>query len=86
MLCAVIGDRVFLAEHRATLPEGRAFHSFNTDDELYYVPYCDDFGPLNLFSVLRFVEILESKLDEYTDCPIVYRVDGDARSLSLIHI
>ena len=37
---------------------------------------------MNLSSVLQFVDILETKLDEYPDCPVVYCVDDDERSVT----
>ena len=83
LFLAVIGDRVFLAERHSRIVEHeKNHHFFNTDGQLCLVQYCDEFGPMNLASVLQFVDILETKLDEYPDCPVVYCVDGDERSVT----
>jgi cell division cycle 14 len=80
---AVIGDRVYLAERQAaSVNGGRRMHFFNTDEELHYVPFCDDFGPMNLASVERFIEILERKLEEHQDCSIVYCVQEKTRHVT----
>ena len=68
----VIGNRVYLAEHRATSYKNKCeYHFFNTDDVLVYVPFCDDFGPMNLSCVQRFVEILEQKIADFPDHTLV---------------
>jgi hypothetical protein len=83
----VLGDRVFLADTVAADNAMEQFHYFSTDDELgthIYRPFRDSgFGPMNLSSILQFVEILDSKLTEYQDCQIVYCVDSsDPRKLT----
>ena len=79
----VIGDRVYLAEQQArSTKESSRFHFFTVEDQLTYVPFGDDFGPMNLSAVQRFVEILESKLDAHRDFPVVYCVDFDARKIT----
>eukprot|EP00291_Cryptomonas_curvata_P020701 CAMPEP_0172164222 /NCGR_PEP_ID=MMETSP1050-20130122/7723_1 /TAXON_ID=233186 /ORGANISM="Cryptomonas curvata, Strain CCAP979/52" /LENGTH=175 /DNA_ID=CAMNT_0012834531 /DNA_START=241 /DNA_END=765 /DNA_ORIENTATION=+ len=79
----VMGARVYLAEHRASIVSVKdKFHCFSTDDTLSYTPFCDDFGPMNLYSVNRFCEILEQKLVEFPDRTIVYCVDGSSRAIA----
>jgi cell division cycle 14 len=47
-----------------------------------YVPFCDDFGPMNLATVHEFCEILTSERDKNQDRPIVVQSSCDARSLT----
>ncbi len=49
----VIGLRVYLAEHRSSRGENDGnYHFFSTDDILFYIPFCDDFGPMNLYNLV----------------------------------
>ena len=82
----VVGAIVYLAERRAQTIESSAntkpFHFFNTDDSLVYIPFCDDFGPMNLHTVNRFCDLLDQKLSDFPDHALVYCVDNMPRSVT----
>jgi cell division cycle 14 len=79
----VIGLRVYLAEHRASRSEVHDNrHFFSTDDVLFYIPFCDDFGPMNLYMVNRFCNILDQKLAEFPDLSIIYCVENSSRAIA----
>ena len=83
LLHAVIGDRVYLADHHViSIDNSRGLHYLSTEGELTYVPFCDDFGPMNLFSVERFIELLETELEKNPDGSIVYCVDSNIRNIT----
>ena len=48
------------------------YKCFSTNKILMYHPYCDDFGPMNLSSVLRFIQMVENELTEYPSLKIIY--------------
>merc|ERR1711998_357529 len=39
-------------------------HLFNTDNELIYEPFFDDFGPVHMGMLYRFCKMLKDKLDD----------------------
>jgi cell division cycle 14 len=80
---SVVGDRVYLAENRArTNRMDENLHFFSTDDRFTYVPFCDDFGPMNLHCVIQFVDLLQQKLDELPDKTLVYCVENFPRTIT----
>ena len=48
------------------------FHCFSTDGILEYAPLLDEFGPLKLSCVIRFIEILDAKIKKYPKQKIVH--------------
>jgi cell division cycle 14 len=57
-------------------------HIFEAEDELVYVPFCDDFGPLNLSQIFKFCEIIEAKKAIHLGQKLVYCVKNDERELT----
>ena len=57
------------------------FISFNPIGVEYH-PFCDDFGPMNLSSVIAFIEQLENEILLNPRSRIVYMVDAGRRSLT----
>jgi cell division cycle 14 len=47
-----------------------------------YRPHGDDFGPLNLASIVDFIRALEKEFSDYPDCKIVFCVDEGRRVLT----
>ena len=60
----------------------RKFRCFQPQKVLKYQPYADDFGPMNLASVARFIEMLSIELESYPSMKVVYCVDSGRRQLS----
>jgi cell division cycle 14 len=84
---AVIGARVYLAEHKAasltrTASKNKKYHCFSTEGSLAYIPFCDDFGPMNLHTVKRFCDVLDQKLSEFEDHALLYCVENSPRALT----
>ena len=64
------------------LPDGDHFRLFVPDEAIQYHPLCDDFGPMNMSSVIKFVRQLDHELESYSDCTLLYAVDESKRSLT----
>mmetsp|Transcript_63585 Transcript_63585/g.170151 ORF Transcript_63585/g.170151 Transcript_63585/m.170151 type:complete len:469 (+) Transcript_63585:229-1635(+) len=57
------------------------FHVFRTP-RLSYFSYCDDFGPMNASSVIKFVNILETQLHQHPEMDIVYVSEAGVRQFT----
>ena len=74
--------KVLIMQHIDSLPHGRFLHSFIPT--VTYHSYCDDFGPMNMASTLRFIEQLEAEMEAAlaSNCDqLVYVVDEGRRPL-----
>ena len=56
-------------------------HVFTTK-ELEYIPFCDDFGPMNLSEVFRFSDILKNLTYQYPNKILVYSTDTCPRQIT----
>ena len=56
------------------MPLGSEFEIINMEDFIDYDAFCDDFGPLNMISVIRFVHSMEKKMKEASDNDTKYLV------------
>eukprot|EP00658_Telonema_sp_P-2_P072202 TRINITY_DN6137_c0_g1_i1.p1 TRINITY_DN6137_c0_g1~~TRINITY_DN6137_c0_g1_i1.p1 ORF type:complete len:461 (-),score=71.52 TRINITY_DN6137_c0_g1_i1:227-1609(-) len=72
--CEFIKDRLYFTSLRTQPRRSLEYHYFCTDNELVYEPFFDDFGPLNLAMLYRFVCHLADKLKDraLADKKIVY--------------
>mmetsp|Transcript_12933 Transcript_12933/g.35860 ORF Transcript_12933/g.35860 Transcript_12933/m.35860 type:complete len:212 (-) Transcript_12933:1617-2252(-) len=61
---------------------GDHFHIFNAKGELEYFPLCDDFGPMNIANVIRFIQMLETEIKEQTAKRVVYLVEKGRRAFT----
>jgi cell division cycle 14 len=57
-------------------------HFFHVDGIIRYFPFCDDFGPFNLASIFRFLEILDAKLVGMPDKTIVLCCRTDRKAIT----
>ena len=78
-----INDKVFLAqgENSVPVPNVSSFHVFETPD-LEYFPYCDDFGPLNMSCVVRFIERIDLEIAAFPDQRILFFAKPGKRMLT----
>jgi cell division cycle 14 len=60
----------------------KKFRCFQPQTVIFYQPYCDDFGPMNCASVVRFIEMLDHELVSYPSCKIMYCVEAGRRALT----
>ena len=80
---AVMGDRVYLAESRSREQHTSGqYHFFWADESLAYIPFCYDFGPMNLSCVVRFSELLEGELAKYPDHSLVFCVENTQHQIT----
>ena len=79
---AVIDDRLYICQGVDILPEGERYQRFVPDKSIQYFPLCDDFGPMNLSCVVKFVCQLDNELENHPDCTFFYCVDEGRRSLT----
>ena len=75
-------DRLYLCQDVDILPQGDAFRLFVPDRSIAYFPLCDDFEPMNMSSIIKFVRQLDSELDLFPSCIFFYSVDASRRSLT----
>lgn len=72
--CEFIKDRLYFTSFRTQPRRSLEYHFFCTDNELVYEGFFDDFGPLNLAMLYRFVCHLADKMKDRSlaDKKIVY--------------
>ena len=75
-------DRVCLAQNMPPFKSTPKFCCFRPQLVLHYHSYCDDFGPMNLACVTRFIELLDQELSSQPSCRIVYLADEGRRALT----
>eukprot|EP00291_Cryptomonas_curvata_P001597 CAMPEP_0172180402 /NCGR_PEP_ID=MMETSP1050-20130122/17202_1 /TAXON_ID=233186 /ORGANISM="Cryptomonas curvata, Strain CCAP979/52" /LENGTH=310 /DNA_ID=CAMNT_0012853489 /DNA_START=25 /DNA_END=953 /DNA_ORIENTATION=+ len=81
LIHAIISNKVFIAQN-ANASEGKGYHCFQTHKTLKYYPLCDDFGPMNMACVLRFIETLNKEIEAHPNSKIVYCVPKGRRELT----
>ena len=65
---AVLDDKLYITQGVDTLPRSRNIRWFEPPKSMEYHPLCDDFGPMNMASVLQFAEQLHSELCQNPTC------------------
>lgn len=84
--CEFIKNRLYFTSYRTPPRRSLDCHFFCTDNELVYEPFFDDFGPLNLSMLYRFVCHLADKLKDkgLANKKIIYYsgVDPDKRAVA----
>ena len=80
---AALDDNIFIVqgEESDCIPMANPFRMFQTPD-LEYFPFCDDFGPMNMSCVIRFIEKLDLELASFPDSKIVYLARPGPRHLT----
>ena len=77
----ILDDKLFLANDR-NKSCGLDYHHFSTTEYLEYHPLCDDFGPMNIASVISFVEMLEDEMEFNPSKKVVYLVEKGRRAFT----
>ena len=75
-------DRVCIAQHVQSFAHTKKFRCFQPQTSIQYHPFCDDFGPMNLACVVRFIGLLDQELAADPASKIVYCVDMGRRALT----
>ena len=78
----VIYDRLWIASNIHEDYAKGNFEFLKTDDEIQYRALCDDFGPVNIENIIRFIEILEALFWKTPVRKIVYSVCGGPRNMA----
>ena len=78
----LLDRRLYLCQGVDILPEGDYFKRFVPDQSIQYFPLCDDFGPMNLSSVVKFIRQLHGELETYPTCVLLYSVEKGERALT----
>ena len=71
--------RVCIGQFIPNFTTTNRFRRFYPQIELTYDAFCDDFGPMNLASICKFIELLERELTSSDSCRIAYCVDPGQR-------
>ena len=79
---SVLSDQLYVCQAVDILPEGKGYRRFVPEESIIYFPLCDDFGPMNAASVIRFVRQLDIELQTYADCILIYCVEDGQRALT----
>jgi cell division cycle 14 len=79
---AIIKDRLYLANSSDETNFGDEFRCLRPVEALSYVPYCDDFGPVNMSSVVHFIHQLDAEFAAYPDRKIVFCVEQGRRTMT----
>jgi hypothetical protein len=77
----ILDCKLFLANYKKSSC-GSDYHHFSTTDYLEYCPLCDDFGPMNISSVIHFVEMLEDEMEFNPSKKVVYLVERGRRAFT----
>ena len=79
---AIIEDRLYIVQGIDALPPSSTFRWFQPQSSIQYFPLCDDFGPMNMASVLKFAKQLETELAEDPTCRLFYCAPEGRRALT----
>ena len=66
-----MSERVYIAQNISCSLD-QIFHCFSTDGQFEYEPVLDEFGPLNLSRVTRFIQLLNRQIAKHPNHKIVY--------------
>ena len=79
----LIPDFLTLSDTKTSSILNTAEHFFiNTEKQIIYQPFADDFGPLDLSCLSRFMSILQCAVKQRKGRNVVYTVQSTPRSLS----
>jgi hypothetical protein len=77
LLQPVNGGTINIAHGVDSIPNGDRFRLFE-HDRLEYHSFCDDFGPMNMSSIVHFIEQLQDEILPYPDAKTIYTVKDAA--------
>ena len=77
-----VTGRICIGQNIARFKSTRKFRCFQPNERLSYSPYCDDFGPFNVSSISRFIEMLAHEVNMFPTLKIVYCVETGRRELT----
>ena len=73
----VIANRLMIAQHATSVLTMKSIRCFRIPEDVKYFPFCDDFGPMNMLSIFRFIRGLDNELSQSDSKKLVlYVKDG----------
>ena len=81
-LHAVISEQVYLGQDLSDLAFNGQFRCLHLSGAFRYDAYCDDFGPMNMSSVIEFIRLMDTELASYPDAKIIVCADDGCRALT----
>jgi cell division cycle 14 len=80
---AILGEHVYLVQGSfESLNQGIKCRIFQPALAMKYTGFCDDFGPVNMASVVDFIKLLHSEIEAYPTSKIVFVVNEGRRHLT----
>ena len=79
---AEINARAYFSQHLNIQAFGGSFRCFKLNDNIKYRPFCDDFGPMNLACIVRFIQSIDTELASFPSSKIIWCLDSGRRSLT----
>eukprot|EP00292_Cryptomonas_paramecium_P012687 CAMPEP_0113682970 /NCGR_PEP_ID=MMETSP0038_2-20120614/13003_1 /TAXON_ID=2898 /ORGANISM="Cryptomonas paramecium" /LENGTH=365 /DNA_ID=CAMNT_0000602187 /DNA_START=87 /DNA_END=1185 /DNA_ORIENTATION=+ /assembly_acc=CAM_ASM_000170 len=81
-MITILPNRLFITSVASEVKRNPEYNIFTTPEDIDYVPFCDDFGPFDITSVIFFSCTLTDEMDAHRSKRIVYLVDTDPRRLT----
>ena len=78
----VLDGRFYIAQGIDQLPVSNKFRVFKPDPNIEYCAFCDDFGPMNMSCISKFIRQLDTELAENPSSRLFYCVEDSRRSLT----
>ena len=78
----ILSDRLYLCQNIDILPEHDCIKMFSPDESIQYYPLCDDFGPMNMASITKFIRQLDDELAMNPSATLFYCVEAGQRPLT----
>ena len=80
--CSSVHDRLYLAQNIDGLKLPSTFRCFQPKSAISYHPFCDDFGPMNMASIVEFASELDREYSKHPDSKIIFCVESGKRNLT----
>ena len=81
-ISSVINERLYLAHNVDERRFSKSFRYFRKPSGVQYNPFCDDFGPMNMSSIVDFIRALDSELSSFPNSKIVFCIEKGRRHLT----
>ena len=77
-----INERLYIAQNLNIAKIPTSVRLFRTESAANYQPYCDDFGPMSMASIVDFIRELSHEFDSFPDCKVLFCVEKGRRNLT----
>jgi len=73
--------RVYIAQNVNT-SVGNGYRCLRIPTNIQYYSFCDDFGPMNMACIFRFIDCLDNELESYPSIKIIFAAEKGRRALA----